>query len=481
MMKNFVGKVNAPEFPRGLEWSNTERPVSITELRGRLIILDFWTFCCINCMHILPHLARLELKHESKLAVIGVHAAKFQAEKASENIAEAVARYRVTHPVVNDARMQIWESYAVRAWPTLIFVDPLGKVVGRHEGEFKPDAMDTLVGQMMAEYEAEDLLAEGPLPFESAIRRASYGSLYFPGKVEWSNKRLFISDSGHSRILIADEEGHVEEVIGSGERGLLDGSFSDASFDDPQGMAVDGETLFVADAGSHTIRKVDLQERKVSTIAGTGEQSLYHHSGGDALRHPLNSPYDVTFSISSRSVFIAMAGAHQLWRLDPQNGTIEPWAGTGTEAIKDGIRMDAHLAQPMGISALRGNVFFTDSETSAVRMAREGKDGHVVTLSGTGLFDFGDRDGIGKSALMQHPQGITSGGDYIFIADTYNNKIRQMSLSSLRVITLAEGFREPAGLAFAPMRLYVADTNAHTIKVLSLDSKEVTTLELSGL
>ena len=490
-MNKFKGSVRAPEFSAGLEWLNTDAPVAMAGLRGRLVVLDFWTSCCINCMHVLPQLARLERIFGDRLAVIGVHSPKFAAERSAQNILEAVERYRITHPVVNDARMQIWQAYAVRAWPTLMFVDPEGLVVFRHEGEFATDKMEETLGNLLAEYEKAGLLTDEPLPFNCKERGDAGGTLFYPGKVEWFEGRLFVADSGHSRVVVADEEGNVQDVIGSGERGLKDGDFASAQFDDPQGMAMAGDTLFVADVGSHTLREVDLKRREVSTAAGTGEQALYRHKGGDGRRNPLSSPYDLTFS--GRSIYIAMAGFHQLWRFDISSEEIVPWAGSGVESIKDGLRLEAHLAQPMGIWASRGNVFFADSETSSVRVAKEGKDGRVVTLIGTGLFDFGDRDGVGKSTLLQHPQGVAVAGDFLYIADTYNDKIRIMSMSSLRVQTVkfsdengkgkevVRHLTQPAGLSFGGGALWIADTNGHSVKRFNPPSGVLQTIELKGI
>ncbi len=494
-MTLFRGKTNAPEITDGLEWVNTSVPVKIADLRGRLIILDFWTSCCINCMHVLPSLSKLEAKFGDKLAVIGVHSAKFDSERSSANILEAVRRYRIVHPVVNDSRMDVWRSYTVRAWPTLMFIDPLGKVIAKHEGEFPYENLENLLKRMFSEYEAEGLITNEPLPtpYNADLRTQAFsGQLYFPGKVEVQAGQVFISDSGNGRVIVADISGKVETVIGSGDKVHRDGLFSEASFVDPQGLASVGDTLFIADAGAHTISKADLGQKQVTTIAGTGEQSLYRHSGGEnPLRFPLNSPYDIL--VSGDHIYIAMSGLHQIWRLsiDANEDKIEPWAGDGSEGIRDDIRLGASLAQPMGLSSLRGKLFFVDSETSAVRIASHGETGRVVTLVGTGLFDFGDRDGIGKNTLLQHPQDVAVAGDSLFIADTYNNKIKKLSLVTLRVQTVAgtssqnlkseNSFYEPAGLCFYQGMLFVADTNNHSIKILSPEDGTIRTFELSGI
>lgn len=449
-------------------------------------------------MHILPQLRKLEEKHRETLVVVGIHSAKFDAEKATANIREAVARYNVQHPVVNDASFAIWKHYGVRAWPTLMFIDPEGKVIGRHEGEFAFNDLDRVIAQMVAEYDTEGMLDRRLLPFQEQAIEDAGRPLAFPGKVEVDagQGRLFIADSNHHRVLVTSLDGEVETVIGSGEVDeptFSKQGFADGVFDNPQGMAVDGDTLFVADAGSHSIKRVDLAEKSVWTIAGNGQQSLYRHSGGDALANPLNSPYDL--GLRNGTLYIAMAGFHQLWAMDIDAGMIAPFAGTGAEAIKDGLRIEAMLAQPYGLAVQNGNVFFADSETSSVRLAKIGEGGRVVTLVGTGLFDFGDSEGIGKQAMLQHVQGVAVGRDVLFIADTYNHRIKRMSLSTLQVVNIAGSgkrgsadgpaksavFNEPAGLAAAGDTVWVADTNNHAIRVIDLQKNRVSTLEIRGL
>ncbi|MDA1298137.1 MAG: thioredoxin-like domain-containing protein [Chloroflexi bacterium] len=449
-------------------------------------------------MHILPQLRKLEEKYRDTMVVIGVHSAKFDAEKSTTNIEEAVTRYNVRHPVVNDARFAIWKHYGVRAWPTLMFIDPEGKVIGRHEGEFAVGDLDRIFQQMIAEFDAKGLLNRELLPFQLRAIKEAERPLAFPGKIEADagRDRLFIADSNHHRVIVTSLDGEVRTVIGNGESGgaaFGQQGFDEPVFDNPQGMAVDGDTVYVADAGSHTIKRVDLAEKSVVTIAGIGQQSLYRHAGGDALANPLNSPYDL--GLRDGVLYVAMAGFHQLWSMDLGAGTFSPFAGTGNEDIKDGLRLEALLAQPYGLTVQGGNVFFADSETSSLRLAKIGEGGRVVTLVGTGLFDFGDAEGIGKQAMLQHPQGVAAGQDVVFIADTYNHRIKQISLSTLRVLNVAgngkrgtadgrspdAAFNEPAGLVVAGNRIYVADTNNHAIRVIDLQEKRVSTLDLRGL
>lgn len=453
-------------------------------------------------MHVLPQLRKLEEKYADVLTVVGVHSAKFNAEKSSENVREAVRRYGIGHPVVNDAEFDIWKSYAARAWPTLMFLDPTGKVIGRHEGEFPVYALDQVISGMIDEFEPQGTLKRGCFHVQPESQGDS--QLSFPGKVSVDSDRewLVISDSNHHRLVICDLDGKVELVVGNGESPLSaensSGSFDSlgfdqALFDNPQGVMIDGDSIYVADAGTHTIVKVGLISGTAETIAGTGEQSLYRHKGGDALSVPLNSPYDL--SLNDGVLYIAMAGFHQLWALDISENSIIPFAGDGGEDIVDDLKDSARLAQPYGIEVSNNAIFFIDSETSALRVSAIAEQGRVVTLVGKGLFDFGDYDGVGKEALLQHPQGLAVHNDQIYIADSYNNKIKSVAIGSLQVKTAAGSgkagdmnghlkiaqFNEPAGIAVSGERIYVADTNNHKIKIIELNTGEVYPLELSGL
>ena len=453
-------------------------------------------------MHVLPQLRKLEEKYADVLTVIGVHSAKFNAEKSSDNVREAVRRYGIGHPVVNDANFEIFKSYAARAWPTLMFIDPTGKVIGRHEGEFPVDALDEVLAGMIEEHEASGLFKRGP--FALQLETNADTELSFPGKISADGERgrLVISDSNHHRLVVTDLEGNVETVIGNGDSPLASGDskgvyeslgFGHPLFDNPQGTVIDGDKLYLADAGTHTIVRVDLEAGTAETIAGTGEQSLYRHKGGEALKVPINSPYDL--SLNDGILYIAMAGFHQIWKMDLEEQTVAPFAGDGGEDIVDGLKDAARLAQPYGIDVSNNAVFFVDSETSSVRVAAIAEEGRVVTLVGTGLFDFGDKDAVGKEALLQHPQGLAVHNDTIYVADSYNSKIKSIAIGSLQVRTVAGSgkqgdvdgnssiaqFSEPAGLAVAGNKMFIADTNNHKIKVFEFDTGEVTTLDLTGL
>ncbi|MEX2430404.1 MAG: thioredoxin-like domain-containing protein [Dehalococcoidia bacterium] len=491
MASKYAGKVRAPDFPPDADWLNTSRPLSMQDLRGKLVLLDFWTYCCINCMHVIPALRRLERKYPLELAVVGVHTAKFDQERSFENIRQAVLRYGVTHPVLNDRSMSVWQSYAVQAWPTLMFVAPDGKVVGKIEGELTYEEGVTLIDEMLDEFRQAGTLRPSPMP--EGLEQAPLTLLSYPGKVlaDVEGERLFVADTGHHRVLVTDLDGVIQTIIGRGEEGLADGTLEGALFSRPQGMAVAGETLYVADTENHALRVVDLEAGTVETIAGTGRKGAGRVEGGLGLEVDLRSPWDL--ALVGRDLHIAMAGSHQIWTLNLDTRIVQATVGTGGENIVDGSPHEALLAQPSGIAADEdGVLYFADSETSSIRFADITSAHHVGTLVGQGLFEFGDVDGVGDHARLQHPLGVDTADGAVYVADTYNNKIKVLDIDSRRVSTLAgtgetgradgplasSSFYEPGGVSAAGSLLYVADTNNHAIRVIDLAARNVSTLEV---
>lgn len=501
MTQRFRGEVRAPEFPQDLAWINSDHPLSLTEFRGRIVILHFWTFCCINCMHALAQLREIAIAFPETLSVISVHSPKFPGEHFTSSVRNAVLRYNIEHPVVNDHSMHLWQQYAVRAWPTLIFIDPDGRVIGKHEGEISPSMAKDLITQMSEEFEARGLLQHRSLRFTTEPAPTSF--LAFPGKlaIDEQADRIIISDTGHHRLLETDLQGHVRNVIGSGVAGQNDGSFEQASFHSPQGVALAGDTLYVADTDNHLLRRVDLRTRHVETIAGTGKQYGFKPMPvqGSARSIALSSPWDLVYH--DNKLYIAMAGMHRIFVLHLTRDEIEPFAGAGPEALRDGSYEDALFAQPSGLTLdpTSLTLYSADSEASAIRAIELTGKQQVHTLVGTGLFDFGDVDGVGEHAQLQHVQGIHTHDDLIYIADTYNHRIKMLDPRTRKVLSIAGAgtagfqdgtasesqFNEPSGLAVTnhptnPLQklLYIADTNNHAIRVLNLTTRNTTTLAI---
>ena len=485
-------RIRAPELTGGRGWLNTDKPLSLAALKGKVVLLDFWTYGCINCMHIIPDLKRLEKKYPNELVVIGVHSAKFENEKNTENIRRIILRYEIEHPIVNDADFNIWRAYAVDAWPTRYLIDPAGYIIGRLSGEGGYEALDKAIADSIAEFRKRGELNEAPLKL--VLEKAKVGDLplAFPGKAlaDAKNDRLFIADSDHNRIVITKLDGTLVDVIGNGEHGMSSGSFAEASFFRPQGMALEGDNLYVADTENHLIRRIDLKARTVETIAGTGMQSHEYGERGPAMKVALNSPWDL--QLVGHTLYIAMAGPHQIWQLDLDKQEVSTYAGSGREARIDGARNEAAFAQPSALASDGKTLFVSDAEANIIR-AIDIAAGEVRTLVGGDLFDFGDRDGHGNDVRLQHPLGLTRWNDKLLIADTYNHKIKLLDPAARTVRSFAgtgkpgqtdgamPSFYEPGGLTLAGDKLYVADTNNHAVRVLDLKTKETKTLTIKGL
>ena len=486
-------RIRAPELNGGRSWLNTDKPLSLAKLKGKVVLLDFWTYGCINCMHIIPDLKKLEQKYPNELVVIGVHSAKFENEKETENIRRIILRYEIEHPIVNDADFAIWKAYAVEAWPTRYLIDPAGYVIGRLSGEGGYEAIDKAIGDSIAEFRKRGELNEEPLRF--VLERAQVGDLplAFPGKIlaDAKSDRIFIADSDHNRIVIASLGGTLLETIGTGAHGADDGAFDRATFFRPQGLALDGDTLYVADTENHLIRAIDLKAKNVKTIAGTGEQSGGYGRSGPARLIALNSPWDL--QLVGRTLYIAMAGPHQIWQMDLAKDQVSTFAGSGREARADGPRNEAAFAQPSGLASDGKTLYVSDAEANIIRAIDLGPNGEVHTLVGGNLFDFGDEDGTGNGVRLQHPLGLARWNGQLLVADTYNHKIKLLDPSARRVKSFAgsrkpgqtdgvkPSFYEPGGLSVAGDKLYVADTNNHAIRVVDLNTKETRTLPIKGL
>ena len=482
-------RVRAPEITGGRGWLNTDKPLSLAALKGKVVLLDFWTYGCINCIHIIPDLKKLEAKYPNELVVIGVHSAKFDNEKETENIRRIIMRYEIEHPVYNDADFKVWKSYGVRAWPTQVLIDPAGYVIGGVSGEGNYELIDQVITKAVAEARKRGELNETPLKL--TLERAKVGDLplAFPGKVlaDAKSDRLFIADSNHNRIVITRLDGTLVETVGTGDSGSADGPFDKATFYRPQGMALDGDSLYVADTENHLIRLIDLKAKTVKTVAGTGVQTRDYFKEGPGRSVALSSPWDL--ELIGRQLYIAMAGPHQIWKLDLDKQEVSTFAGSGREAREDGALLEAGFAQPSGITSIGNKLYIADSESNIIRVI-ETASGRVETLVGGDLFDFGDVDGQGDDVRLQHPLGVVDHGGKILIADTYNHKIKELDVDKRSVRSLAgtgkpgqstNAFYEPGGLSIANDHLYVADTNNHAIRVVDLKTRQASTLQLKGL
>ncbi|NEB98040.1 NHL domain-containing thioredoxin family protein [Streptomyces anulatus] len=468
-------RVRAPELIGKGGWLNTgDQTYTLADLRGRIVILDFWTFCCVNCLHVLDELRELEEKHRDTVVIIGVHSPKFVHEAEHQAVVDAVERYEVHHPVLDDPELATWKQYAVRAWPTLVVIDPEGYVVAQHAGEGHAHAIEKLVEELEAEHAAKGTLRRGDGPYVAPEPVATH--LRFPGKaLLLPDGGFLVSDTTRHRLVELDADGEtVRRHFGTGERGLRDGGPDEARFSEPQGLAVlpDGRVA-VADTVNHALRALDLTTGVTSTLAGTGRQWWQGApTSGPAREVDLSSPWDVAWF--GDRLWIAMAGVHQLWTYDPESATVRVAAGTTNEGLVDGPAAEAWFAQPSGlaVSADGERLWVADSETSALRWVD--RDEHVRTAVGTGLFDFGHRDGAADQALLQHPLGVTALPDgSVAISDTYNHALRRYDPASGEVTTLATDVREPSDAVLVDGDLVVVESARHRLTRLRLPEEAV--------
>ncbi|MDX3761673.1 MULTISPECIES: thioredoxin-like domain-containing protein [Streptomyces] len=466
-------RVRAPELIGKGGWLNTgEHQYTLADLRGRIVILDFWTFCCINCLHVLDELRELEEKHRDTVVIIGVHSPKFVHEAEHQAVVDAVERYGVEHPVLDDPELATWKQYAVRAWPTLVVIDPEGYVVAQHAGEGHAHAIARLVEELEAEHAAKGTLRRGDGPYVAPEPEPT--ALRFPGKaLALPSGNLLVSDTTRHQLVELEGDGEsVVRRIGSGVRGFVDGSAEEAGFSEPQGLALlDDGSVVVADTVNHALRRLDLVTGEVSTLAGTGRQWWQGSpTSGPAREVDLSSPWDV--ALFGGKVWIAMAGVHQLWAYDPEGSTVGVAAGTTNEGLVDGPGAEAWFAQPSGLAATADRLWLADSETSALRWVD--LDGTVHTAVGTGLFDFGHRDGAAEQALFQHPLGVTALPDgSVAVSDTYNHALRRYDPATGDVTTLATDVREPSDAVLVGDDIVVVESARHRLTRLRLPEEAV--------
>ena len=468
----------APEIALpGLQWFNVAKPLPIASLRGRLVILDFWTEGCINCIHIIPILRAIEQKFPEQVVVIGVHSPKFAEEKSAASVQDAIERYGIHHPIVHDPKMSIWHDYGVQAWPTLVLVGPDGSILARVAGEPDPDRFDKAIAQLVER--AGQAGALKPAKLDLQLEEPPQGRFLFPGKLKAvpdKEPQWALADSGHNQIVLLDDAGKDLKRFGSGAAGFKDGASDVATFDHPQGLVAARDAIFVADTGNHAIRRVDRATGAVTTLAGNGKRgATLPEAAQPAASIALASPWDL--EKKGDALFFANAGTHQIGVLDLAKHTVARLAGSGAEDLKTGSASAAAFAQPSGLSlsADGATLYVADAESSAIRAIALGDD-KTQTLVGAGLFDFGKTDGAFVIARLQHPLGLAVDGDDLLVADTYNSRIRTLDLKRHVVAEFDGGkytcidpicipTREPAGIAVASNdRILLVDTGNHRVE-----------------
>ncbi|MEV7575358.1 NHL domain-containing thioredoxin family protein [Pseudarthrobacter sp. NPDC089323] len=520
-------RVRASELV-GRNWLNTGgKTLDLEALRGKIVLLDFWTFCCINCLHVLDELRPLEEEYSDVLVTVGVHSPKFEHEADPVALAAAVERYEIHHPVLDDPELDTWKAYTARAWPTLVVIDPEGYIVAHLSGEGHADGLAVLIPELIAEHEAKGTLHRGSGPYVAP--EPTSGTLRFPGKALFlpagrgsgadeasdggpaagaavkdaaEKGSWLVTDTGHHRVVeLGTDFKTVLATFGSGTKGYADGpaagDTATAQFNEPQGLvllpedvaAKVGYDVVIADSVNHRLRGLSLTDGKASTLAGNGVQRLLETGparvdedaagftgrlSGHPLEVSLSSPWDLVWSRKLNAVVIAMAGTHQIFSFDPISGEVDIIAGNGLEGLLDGPAHEAWFAQPSGLAEdADGNIWVADSETSALRKLVIDDAGSITVESavGKGLFDFGFRDGSAAEARLQHPLGVTVLPDgSVAIADTYNGAVRRYDPSAGTVSTLARGLLEPSDVivdhtqsAGSEPLLVVVEANQHQL------------------
>jgi len=485
------------EFPEDFKWLNIENKLTKKDLKGSVILFDFWTYCCINCMHMLPVLSKIEEKFSDEpFVVIGIHSAKFYNESIDQNIMEAIHRYGINHPVIVDQDMAIWNEYNVYSWPTIMVINSEGKIVFRGEGEIKYEHLEKIIENTLYDDKLHNTLRKSKLNIKKKVVEPRKG-LYYPSKIAFSSDRKYmaISDSSNNRIVVVERgSGNLVCTIGNKMRGYYDGNFKEAKFNQPQGITWVNNELYIADTGNHAIRKANLGQEKVETIAGTGEMGDLNERIKNATERRLNSPWDLAYG--NGRIYIAMAGYHQIWVYDINKNYIYPFAGMGYENLLDGMAKESLFAQPSGISFYNNALYIADSESSSIRKI-DLESNYVSTIVGKGLFHFGDVDGNFNEAKLQHPIGIDAFEDKIYVADTYNHAVKVINMKEKLISTII-GYKnsvckvddpncdtlllyEPNDVKLFENTLYIADTNNHLIRLYDLDKNILNTYNINGL
>lgn len=468
-------------FPKNLEWVNST-PIDLHQLKGKVVVLFFWTSCCINCQHSLHYISKLRKKYaDDPVVFIGVHSPKYDNEKQTTVLKNFLIKNRIDYPIINDRNRHMMSEYGIKSWPTLLVAGPQGKLLFSIIGENQKELLDDYIASVLdyyTEFSSDVIYTLSPL----------HKPHFYPEKITFEpvSKRMFISDTCHNRILVADLEGNILDCF--------------KGFNQPRGLFVDAHSLFVADSGNHCLKAVHLKSKLIATLGGNGWQGRDYKGGEVGMAQTLSSPWDLVKV--DQKLFITMAGTHQIWTLDLDTGVIKNFSGSGAEQNYNSVNLLlAAWAQPAGISYGEHRLYIADSESSTVR-AIDLKDNSTATLAGGSadnqdLFSFGDRDGQGEEARLQRPLDVEWLPLFkkVVVADTFNQRIKLLDPITQTLTTLCgkgeEGhqdgsfedalFNEPSGIACNDYMIYVADTNNHCIRVIDLLKRTVDTLSLKGI
>lgn len=461
-------RIRAPEFPADLAWVNVSTPPRIADLRGRVVLLWFWSYDAVNCWNVVPDLRRFEDRYHDGLTVIGVHCPKYTEQRADEPVLRAVNRLRLRHAIANDIGFRAWQAYGIEAWPSIALVDAEGRLAAVFAGEGRREEIDDYIMRLLDEAAQRDLRVYEATP--PASRPEPRNPLAFPGNLLADGKTLYVSDSGHHRVLECDLDGRILRHFGSGDAGYADGTPEQACFDDPQGLARWRNALYVADRGNHAVRRIDLGNGMVDTVLGTGRPTRSRPDGEESEQTPLNSPLDL--AVIGDDLYVAVAGQHQIWRMDLGVHEVSVLSGSGELGLVDGSPSEAGFAQPSGLAVFGRHLIVADAASSALRWVSI-DDGTVETAVGAGLYEFGDATGVRADVRLQNPLAVAADvRGMIYVADSYNHSIKLLNRKTGDVRPLRIDYRldEPGGLSLGGSLLWVANTNLHEIACIDMMS-----------
>ena len=404
------------------------KPILISSDMKKPLLLDFWTFGCMNCLNIIPDLKLLENMFGDDLDIVSIHTPKFEKEQNIKSLKKSLDFLDISHSVIADNDACLWDAYAVKAWPTWILVDPSGYVALHEQGE----------GHLQKFAQAIQSFIDVPAKEEPFVSTKKDMSV-----IEVSKDWMTIGCQSELDIYTGDKK--VKTVKG----------FSMIS-----GLLIVDDTVFVADRYRGEVSIIDLNSYAQKILV-----------------KGLRAPYGLEFIHSN--LFISLAGSHKITVVNLDTLQTQEIAGNGFEGLRDGVGDQVLLAQPQALAFDEDRLWFLDTETSSLRymLGRE-----VFTEFGEGLFSFGDDN---KKLLLQHPQDMTLGryGDgcgvgRLFIADTYNDKIKVYDPEDKSMQTLVEDIEMPISISKSGCRLYIICLGKEKPYVFDLKVMKLESLEL---
>lgn len=449
-----------PELPDGLRWVNRRDRPRLADLRGRIVLLLFWNSSSTASATALDELRLLQKKLPDAFVALCIHTPRYSSRQPDAVVLKAAHRHRLQVAVANDAEWLVWKQYSIPAWPTMVVIGVDGRLAARFVGEGRAQEVEDVILELRDEAGSRDA---APLPPVSTVGDEPAGPLAFPAHVLATDDRLFVSDTGHHRVLECNHDGHVLRQFGSGTPGNWDGQLAGSGLRLPQGLAAGRDVLYVADAGNHGVRRIRLDSGDVETVLGAGHVAYRNvEDQGGGLRVAIHSPHAV--AVDGDVLYVAATGQHQILRADLRHQQVATIAGDGRSDVRDGIGGQSSLSQPIALALMPGQLLVADAGGNAIRRLRLA-DLALTTLAGSSPWRPGNRDGVGRKVRLAYPSGIAAAETRVFIADTCNDRLCVLDPFSgeLATVQLQRPLHEPQGLSFAAGSLWLADRNDHSI------------------